>query len=120
MALSKGETILLLHNPKCSKSRATLALLEEKRVTFEVRAYLEAPLDRGELDELAQLLGRAPGEWVRRGQAEYAEAGLDASSSAEALLDAILAHPILMERPIAIRNDRAVVGRPPENVLELL
>lgn len=120
MALSKGETILLLHNPKCSKSRATLALLEEKGAAFEVRSYLKAPLDRGELDELTKLLGRAPGEWVRKGQAEYAEAGLDGSSNPDALLDAMVAHPILMERPIAIRNDRAVVGRPPENVLELL
>ncbi len=120
MVLSKGETILLLHNPSCSKSRATLALLEEKGAAFEVRPYLEQPLDRGELEELARLLGRAPGEWVRSGQAEFADAGLDAASSADAVLDAMAAHPILIERPIAIRNERAVVGRPPESVLELL
>jgi arsenate reductase len=120
MALSRGDTILLLHNPKCSKSRAAKALLEEKGAAFEVRTYLDAPLDRAELEELATLLGRAPGEWVRSGQTEYAEAGLDAASGADALLDAMASRPILVERPIAIRGDKAVVGRPPENVLELL
>jgi len=120
MALSKGDTILLLHNPKCSKSRAAKALLEERGAAFEVRTYLEEPLDRAELDELAGLLDRAPDEWVRSGQSEYGEAGLDASSSPDELLDAMVSHPILVERPIAIRGGRAVVGRPPENVLELL
>ena len=120
MGLSRGDTLVLLHNPKCSKSRAAKALLEERGVAFETRAYLEQPLDRAELAELVRLLGRAPSEWVRRGQAEFAEAGLDAASDADALLDAMAATPILMERPIAIRGERAVVGRPPENVLELL
>ena len=120
MALAKGDTLVLLHNPNCSKSRAAKALLEEKGAAFDVRLYLDEPLDRTELDELAELLGRAPALWVRSGQAEFAAAGLDASSSAGAVLDAMAEHPILIERPIAIRGDRAIVGRPPENVLELL
>ena len=115
-----GDRLVLLHNPRCSKSRAAHALLEERGVAFEERRYLEEPLSRAELEELSRRLGRPPGEWVRRGEDAYTEAGLDASSEASALLDAMAAHPILMERPIAVHADRAVVGRPPESVLELL
>ena len=115
-----GDQVVLLHNPRCSKSRAAHALLAERGVRFEERRYLEDPLSREELAELGRRLGRGPEEWVRRGEDTYAEAGLDTASGASAVLDAIAAHPILMERPIAIRGERAVVGRPPENVLELL
>jgi arsenate reductase len=118
--LAEGDRLLLLHNPRCSKSRAARALLEERGVDFQERRYLEEPLSRDELAELQKRLGRPPREWIRKGEAPYAEAGLSASSDDAALLDAIAAHPILLERPIAVRGDAAVVGRPPENVLELL
>ncbi|MEM7411930.1 MAG: arsenate reductase (glutaredoxin) [Myxococcota bacterium] len=111
---------VLLHNPRCSKSRAALALLEERGVAFDTRLYLETPLDRSELDELAARLGRGPGGWVRRGESAYAEAGLSDDSEDAALLDAIAQQPILMERPILVNGERAVVGRPPEDVLGLL
>ena len=112
--------LLLLHNPKCAKSRATRDLLEERGVEFQIRRYLEDPLDREELAELSARLGRSAIDFTRTGQAEFAEAGLDPSSSADDILDAMAASPILMERPILVRGDRAVIGRPPENVLELL
>lgn len=115
-----GDRVVLLHNPGCSKSRAARALLEERGVDFEERRYLEDPLSREELAELARRLARDPGEWLRRGEAAYEQAGLDASSDGSAVLDAMAAHPILIERPIAIRGERAVVGRPPENVLDLV
>ncbi len=115
-----GDRLVLLHNPRCSKSRAAHALLEQRGVDFEERRYLEEPLSREELEELSRRLGRPPGEWVRRGEDAYTEAGLDASSEASALLDAMAAHPILMERPILVRGDRAIVGRPPEDILGLL
>ena len=118
--LGEGNRLLLLHNPRCSKSRAARALLEERGVDFEERLYLEKPLSRQELDELQRLLGQSPHDWVRRGEDAYAEAGLDASAQESAVLDAMAGHPILVERPIAIRAGRAIVGRPPENVLELL
>lgn len=118
--LEVGDSILLLHNPRCSKSRAAHALLTDRGVAFEERRYLEQPLSREELDELRARLGRAPSEWLRRGEAAYREAGLSEASSDADRLDAIAKHPILMERPIALRGRRAVVGRPPENVLELL
>ena len=118
--LNSNDETLLLHNPRCSKSRATLALLEEHGAPFRVRPYLEEPLSRAELDELRECLGRPVGDWVRRGQAEYAEAGLDASSGEAAVLDAMEQNPVLMERPIVVRAGKAAIGRPPENVLGLL
>jgi arsenate reductase len=116
----EGDRLVLLHNPRCSKSRAAHALLEEHGEAFDTRLYLEVPLSRDELEELQRRLGRSPHEWVRRGEDAYAGAGLDDASEAAAVLDAIASHPILMERPIAIRADRAVVGRPPESVLSLV
>jgi arsenate reductase len=114
------DEILLLHNPRCSKSRATQALLEEQGVAFTPRLYLEEPLSREELEELGQRLSRSPSEWIRTGQREYGEAGLSGDAPADELLAAMAEHPVLMERPIVVRGKRAVVGRPPTNVLELL
>jgi len=110
---------LLIHNPRCSKSRATLALLETRGVAFEVRPYLDEPLSRAELDELRVRLGRSPSQWVRSKEARFAEAGLSEESGDEALLDAMARHPELLERPIVVRGRRAEIGRPPERVLEL-
>lgn len=121
MALTENDAeLLLLHNPRCSKSRAARALLEERGVAFRERRYLEDALTRAELDELRARLSRPASEWVRRGEDAWREAGLDATAGEAVLLDAMAAHPILIERPIAVRGRRAVVGRPPETVLELL
>lgn len=114
------DEIMLLHNPKCSKSRATRALLEERGVDFETRLYLEDPLDETELRSLAERLGRAPIGFTRTGQAEFAEAGLTRDSDAAAILAAMAKTPILMERPVVVRGERAAIGRPPEDVLALL
>lgn len=115
------EDLLLLHNPRCSKSRAARALLEERGIAFRERRYLEEPLSLTELRALAQALGRPAREWLRRGEPAWEAAGLDASAAPEAeLLAAMAAHPILIERPILVRGARAVVGRPPERVLDLL
>jgi len=115
-----GDSPLLLHNPRCSKSRAALALLEEKGVAFRIRPYLEEPLGRDELEELRRRLGRPVREWLRRGEAAFAESGVSADAGDETLLDLLASNPILMERPILVVAGRAVVGRPPENVLALL
>ena len=121
MALpTSDDEILLLHNPNCSKSRATLGLLEERGVTFETRHYLENPLGREELADLGQRLGRPALEFTRKGQSEFVDAGLDTSSSADEIFTAMVASPILLERPILIRGTRAAIGRPPEDVLQLL
>jgi arsenate reductase len=110
----------LLHNPRCSKSRAAKALLEERGVAFRERLYLEAPLSAAELRELSTRLARPAAEWVRNGEPAYKEAGLGADAKDNAILAAMARHPILIERPILIASKRAVVGRPPERVLELL
>jgi arsenate reductase len=118
VALPAGEDeFVLLHNPRCSKSRAARALLEERGVAFVERRYLEDPLSPAELAELAARLGRPPREWLRRGEDAWSLG--DSAADAE-ILAAMAAHPVLIERPILVRGGRAVVGRPPERVLDLL
>ena len=114
------QTVTLLHNPRCSKSRKALALLEEAGVELQVRRYLDEPLSRAELSELAQKLGGPVGAWTRSKEAAFRDAGLAADASDEALLDAMSAHPILMERPVVIVGERALVARPPERLQALL
>lgn len=111
-----SDTVLLLHNPRCSKSRAVRALLTERAVDFEERRYLEEPLSRAELEDLAQRLARAPRDWVRHGEKAWQETGIGPDADEGAVLEAVADHPILMERPIVVHGHRAVVGRPPEVV----
>ena len=120
MALPDGQSLLLIHNPRCSKSRAAKSLLEERGLRFQLRLYLEDPLSRAELTDLRRRLGRPAREWARRGEPAFSAAGLGAGSDDDAVLGAIAEHPELLERPILVSGDRAVVGRPPEMVLELL
>ena len=112
--------VTLLHNPRCSKSRQALALLEASGVELTVRRYLDEPLSRAELAALQGRLGGPVVAWTRTKEAVFREAGLSRDAGDDQLLDAMAAHPILMERPVAILGDRAVVGRPPERVHELL
>ncbi len=114
-----SDSIVLLHNPRCSKSRAAKAILEESGLEFEERLYLESPLSRKELGALHAKLGRPVIEWTRKGEKAFKEAGLSKDAGDAALLDAMAETPILMERPIAIRGDKAVVGRPPEDIESL-
>jgi arsenate reductase len=97
-----------------------LALLQENGIEPEVVLYLETEPDAAEIRRLLARLGVTAAALVRKGEAEYKEAGLSASSSEDELVDAMASHPRLMERPVVVRGDRAVLGRPPENVLELL
>lgn len=112
--------LVLLHNPRCSKSRAALALLESRGVRVEIIEYLRTPLDRAALVRLREKLGLPASCWVRTGETEYARAGLTDASTEGEILDAMAAYPILVERPIAISGDRAAIGRPLERVLELI
>jgi arsenate reductase len=120
---SKEKTmpVTIFHNPRCSKSRATLALLQDRGIEPEIRLYLENPPTAGELTEILALLGRSPRELMRKGEAEYKQQGLaDGSLTDEALVSAMTATPRLIERPIVLANGKAAVGRPPESVLEIL
>ena len=116
---SQGE-LLLLSNARCSKSRATTELLSRRGARVGERHYLEQPLDLAELRELGRRLGQPPGDWIRSKEGAYAELGLGPSSSDEELLRAIARRPELLERPILVSAERARIGRPPEQVLELL
>ena len=111
----------LYHNPRCSKSRGTLELLRERGIEPEIVLYLERPPSPAELRELLGLLQLQPRALLRTGEPEYDALGLaDASLSDERLIEAMVAHTRLIERPIFVHGARAVIGRPPERVLELL
>ncbi len=112
----------IFHNPRCSKSRATLELLREHGVEPEIIEYLKSPPSAAELERILALLGMEPRELMRSKEAEYREAGLDDPQLSRAeLVAAMVLHPRLIERPIVIRDGRrAALGRPPESVLELL
>jgi arsenate reductase len=113
--------IAIYHNPRCSKSRQTLALLEDSGVVPEVILYLEAPPTEAELKDILVKLGMVPRELMRKGEAEYKDNNLKDSSLSDAdLLAAMVKFPKLIERPIVIKGDKAKIGRPPEGVLELL
>ncbi len=114
-------SVVIFHNPRCSKSRQTLQLLQENGVEPEVVEYLKVPPSKTRLKQILKMLGLKPRELMRRNEAEYKELGLaDESLTQEQLIDAMLATPKLIERPIVINGDKAVIGRPPENVLEIL
>ncbi|HEY2385565.1 MAG TPA: arsenate reductase (glutaredoxin) [Candidatus Binatia bacterium] len=112
----------IFHNPRCSKSRETLQRLHDAGVEPVVTPYLEHPPTRARLDELLRLLGLDdPRAIMRTGEPIYAALGLSATTDRGVLLDAICAHPVLLERPIVVRDERrAVIGRPPSNVDTLL
>ena len=114
-------SVEIYHNPRCSKSRQTMQLLEEMGVEPEVVEYLKNPPDRETLAGILEMLGMEPRDLMRRKEAEYRENSLDDPVlSRDQLMDAMLAHPKLIERPIVVSNGRATIGRPPERVLEIL
>ncbi|HEY9034483.1 MAG TPA: arsenate reductase (glutaredoxin) [Pseudomonadales bacterium] len=111
----------IYHNPRCSKSRQTLALLQENGIEPQVVLYLDNPPDGKTLQQLLQKLGIGARELLRKGEDEYKSLNLaDASLSEAQLIEAMVQHPRLIERPIVEAGRRAVLGRPPENVLALI
>jgi arsenate reductase len=111
----------IYHNPRCSKSRQTLQLLEERHLEPEVVEYLKTPPSKEELAQILAMLGLEPRQLMRSKEAEYKELGLDdLSLSRDQLLEAMVANPKLIERPIVINNGKAAIGRPPETVLDIL
>ncbi len=112
-------SVTIYHNPRCSKSRQTLAILEENNVEANVVEYLTTPPTKAALKSILSMLGLKASEIVRKKEA--AAEGIDVSSlSEEALIDQMIAHPIIIERPIVVADDKAVMGRPPENVLTII
>jgi arsenate reductase len=111
--------MILYHNPQCSKSQQTLELLQEKGVNLTIIDYLKTPLTVAELENIAQKLDLEPRQFMRESEAEY-ENVADKGLTRHELFEAIVKHPRLLERPIAVTQTKAVIGRPPENVLALL
>ena len=114
-------SVTIYHNPRCSKSRETLKLLEEKGVTPTVIEYLKTPPTAAELGDILAKLGMAPRDLMRRKEAEYKANGLDDDSlKVDELVEAMVKTPKLIERPIVLANGKAALGRPPESVLKIL
>lgn len=114
-------SVILYHNPECSKSRATLDLLKERGIQPEIVEYLKTPPSAERLKDILARLGMKPRELMRRKEEEYDALGLDNPAlTDDELIAAMVAHPILIERPIVLAQGKAALGRPPERVLDIL
>lgn len=114
-------SVTIYHNPRCSKSRQTLELIRNRGIEPDVVEYLKTPPSAAELKEILTKLGMAPRDLMRRKEAPYAEKNLgDGGLSTDALVEAMVENPILIERPIVLANGKAALGRPPDSVLEIL
>ena len=114
------QNVKIWHNPRCSKSRAAVALLEEKGVDAEVVKYLETPPTKEELKEMLKMLGISARELMRTKEDVYKALNLKEENDEDKLIDAMVSNPKLIERPIVIKDGKAVIGRPIENIIELL
>ena len=113
--------VTMYHNPRCSKSRAALKLLREGGIEPEIIEYLQTPPSAGQVDRILNMLGVEPRRIMRRKENAYAALGLDDENlTRQELIQAIVTHPILLERPIVVANGKAALGRPPEEVLTIL
>ncbi|PCJ13147.1 MAG: arsenate reductase (glutaredoxin) [Gammaproteobacteria bacterium] len=116
--MSQGK---LYHNPRCSKSRQTLELLKSRDINPEIILYLDAPPSEAELGKVIKMLGISPRELLRKKESEYKEQNLaDDTLKDKEIIQAMVQFPRLIERPIFINDGKAAIGRPPENVLELI
>ncbi len=114
-------TVTIWHNPRCSKSRQTLDLLKSKGVEPTIREYLKEPPSRTEVEKLIAQVGGDPRELIRDGEAEFKALKIrKADLTAADIVDAIVGHPVLLQRPIVVKGSHAAIGRPPEAVLPLL
>ena len=111
---------VIYHNPRCSKSRATLAILRERGVEPQIVEYLKQPLSRERLEDLISRLGIPASDLLRRNEKVYKELNLDESRSENELINFMLEHPVLINRPIVVTPKGARLCRPPEEVLEIL
>lgn len=116
-----SESTIIFHNPRCSKSRAAIELLTEKEIEFEVIKYLDTPPDRETLEKILDMLNMEPRDLMRKGESEYKDNNLSAANlSKKELIDAMIKFPRLIERPIVIKNGKAAIGRPLENIINIL
>lgn len=113
--------VTIYHNPRCSKSRQTLELLQSRGIEPEIIEYLKNPPGKSKLKDILKMLKLEPRELMRKNEDEYKKAKLDnPKMTKDQLIDAMIKHPVLIERPIVLANGKAAIGRPPEKVLEIL
>lgn len=117
--MAKQQTTIYF-NPKCSKCNMTLELLKEKGKTPEIVEYLQTTPSKDELRNILSLLGISADQLLRKHESAYKQAGLSEASSEDDVLDAMIKYPILIERPIVVHDGKAMIGRPPENILKIL
>ena len=116
-----SDDVRIFHNPRCSKCRQTMDILNDKGAHISVVEYLKTPPGKKELTEVLEMLGMEPRELMRKHEAPYKENHLDNPDlSRDQLIQAMIDNPILIERPIVIHGDKAIIGRPPEKVLDIL
>ena len=116
-----SDSTTIFHNPRCSKSRAAMDLLTEKGIQANVMKYLETPPDKESLENILDMLGIEPRDLMRKGERAYKDNNLaDESLTRDQLIDAMLKFPSLIERPIVIKNGKAAIGRPIENIIDIL
>ena len=120
MPQAPSPEVVIYHNARCSKSRSACEIVAGRGIEARIVEYLKTPPSRDELRAVLQKLGMEASELVRRGEEEYKQHYAGRTLTEDEWLDALIEHPILIERPIVVRGDHAVVGRPPEKVLELL
>lgn len=114
-------TVQIYHNPRCTKSRQTLALLEEKKINPEIKLYLQETLKKSEIKDLLKKLDLTPRQILRTNEAEYKDNDLkNKDLSDDDLIAAIAKYPKILQRPIVVNGNKAALGRPPENVLEII
>jgi len=113
-------SVSIYHNPRCSKSRATLALLQEHGVEPEIIEYLKTPPSEAELDRILTMLGKEPDALMRKGEAEFKAHFQGKTLSLAEAIALMVTYPIVIERPIVVTGDQAAIGRPPEAVLEII
>jgi arsenate reductase (glutaredoxin) len=114
-------SVKIYHNPRCTKSRQTLQLLKDRGIEPEVIEYLKTPPSPTELADILDKLGMEPRDLMRKQETEYKANGLDDTAlDKQSLIEGMSANPILIERPIVVANNKAAVGRPPENILSIL
>jgi arsenate reductase (glutaredoxin) len=118
--MAKSAAFVIYHNPRCGKSRSALTLLQEKGITPQIVEYLKNPPTRDELKALVRKLRIKPEQLVRKGEDVFKQKHAGKVLNDDQWLDALVRDPILIERPIIVRGERAVIGRPPEKVQELL
>ena len=113
--------VIIYHNPRCSKSRQSLQLLKENNVDIDIVEYLKYPLNFNELKIISKKLKLAPSEFIRKNESEFKKLKIKTKlTDDDAILKYIVSHPKLMERPIIVSNEKAVIGRPPERIKEIL